>query len=365
MVMDDKYTILVVDDEKDNLQLFIRTLRKDYNVLSAERGSDGIEILKNNRIDAVLSDHKMPEMEGTEFLKYAYEINPEAVRILITAFADAEILRDAINAGKIHRYLKKPWTPKDLLNVVSACLEIYQLNRDNQKLANDLKELFSGTISAIMEALDAKDPYTSGRSKRVTFYALRMGEELGLSDERLSELELAGLLHDIGMIGVPVNIITKPGELTDEEYELVKGHTIIGMKILEEIKQLNHVIKIVGCHHEHYSGEGYPYGLKREEIPVESQIIAVADAYDGLISERAYRASLSHEEAKRRIQGASGSQFSPAVVEAFSKVINSAAEEIKNFNMDKLDISNKIDDTVKVEIKLGEMNKPAGETEPT
>lgn len=350
--MENKYTILVVDDEKDNLQLFLRTLRKNYNVLAYENAYEAIEFLKNNPVNMVISDHKMPEMEGTEFLKNAYEINPEAVRILVTAFADAEILRNAINHGKIHRYIKKPWTPNDLLNIVSASFEVYQLNKDNQELANDLKLLFSGTISAIMEALDAKDPYTSGRSKRVTFYALKIGEEYGLSDERLSELEIAGLLHDIGMIGVPVHVITKPGDLTDEEFDLVKSHTIVGMKILEEIKQLNHVIRIVGCHHEHYNGSGYPYGLKGEEIPVEAQIIAVADTYDGLTSERAYRSSLSHEEALARIKSASGSQFNPAVVEAFTKVIGDAKKELENFNFDNLDISNSIDDNIQIDVNI-------------
>ncbi|HSA07293.1 MAG TPA: response regulator [Candidatus Gastranaerophilales bacterium] len=354
--MNNKYTILVVDDEKDNLQLFMRTLRKDYNVLFANRGLEGLEILKNNEVDMIISDHKMPEMEGTEFLKKAYEIKPESVRMLVTAFADSEILREAINAGKVQRYLKKPWTPNDLLNVVEACFEVYQLNIDNQKLAEDLKNLFSGTISAIMEALDAKDPFTSGRSKRVTFYALKIGEAYGLSDERLSELEIAGLLHDIGMIGVPVNVITKPGNLTDEEYELIKSHTIMAMKILVEIKQLNHVVKIVGCHHEHYNGEGYPYGLKGEEIPVESQIIAIADAYDGLTSERAYRKSLAHEEAVRKIKSAAGSQFNPTVIEAFSKAIDKAKEEIINFDFKNLDISNNIDDSIEIKVDLSDLS---------
>ncbi len=354
--MSNKYTILVVDDEKDNLQLFIRTLRKNYNVLTSTRGVEGLEIIRNNDVDMVISDHKMPEMEGTEFLKKVFEVTPDTVRMLVTAFADMEILREAINRGKIHRYIKKPWTPQDLLNVVEACFEVYQLNIDNQKLAHDLKELFSGTISAIMEALDAKDPYTSGRSKRVTFYALKIGEAYGLSNDRLSELEVAGLLHDIGMIGVPVIIITKPGELSDEEYELVKSHTITGMKILEEIKQLNHVIKVVGCHHEHYNGGGYPYGLKGDEIPIESQIIAVSDAYDGLTSERAYRKSLSHEEAVKRIQLASVTQFNPAIVEAFSKAIDKAVEELKSFDLDNLNISKKIDDSTEIEIEI-----PAGD----
>lgn len=138
-----KYTILVVDDEKDNLQLFIRTLRKNYNVLSASGGFEALTVLENNHVDMILSDHKMPEMDGVEFLKRSIEVNAECVRILITAFADTEILVGAINDGKINRYLKKPWIPNDLLNIVEACLEVYQLNLDNQKLAYDLKELFS------------------------------------------------------------------------------------------------------------------------------------------------------------------------------------------------------------------------------
>jgi len=331
-----KYTILVVDDEKDNLQLFIRTLRKNYTVLSADKGSEALEILRNEAVDMIISDHKMPEMDGTDFLRHSIDLSPDSIRILVTAFADSEILVQAINEGKIHRYLRKPWTPPELLNIVEACLEIYQLNIDNHKLAGDLKELFLGTISAIMEALDAKDTHTSGRSKRVTYYSLKIGQAYGLPSEKMSELELAGLLHDIGMIGVPVNILTKPDRLTDEEYDLVKNHLNFGIKILQEIKQLNNIIRIVEYHHEHYDGNGYPYGLKGDEIPVESKIIAIADTYDGLTSDRAYRKGRSHDEAVRIIREATGTQFDPEVVEAFERAIVSASEEVKAFEQKKL-----------------------------
>jgi putative two-component system response regulator len=325
-----KYNLLVTDDEIDNLQLFKRTLRSNYTVFLANSGFEAIEILKSNKIDMIISDHKMPGMDGVELLKKTLNYAPDAIRILITAYTDSTTLMNAINESKIHRYIKKPWDPNDLINIIEASFEIYQLNVDNLSLALDLKELFSGTISAITEALDAKDHYTFGRSKRVTYFSLKIGEALGLSDTELSELELAGLLHDIGMIGVPESLLNKPGNLTPEEYDEIKKHVTTGVKILEEIKQLRSVIRIVSFHHEKYNGQGYPYKIMGDDIPIESQIIAITDAYDGMTSDRAYRKGLPHEHAVEEIKKASGTQFSPKVVEAFIKVASTVKEEIKN-----------------------------------
>jgi putative nucleotidyltransferase with HDIG domain len=326
-----KYNILVTDDEIDNLQLFRRTLRGNYNVFLANSGFEAIEILKNNKVDMIISDHKMPGMDGVELMKKSVSLAPDAIRILITAYTDSTSLMQAINEAKIHRYIRKPWNPNDLLNLINASFEVYQLNIDNQSLALDLKELFSGTISAITEALDAKDHYTFGRSKRVTYYSLKIGEAMELSDQELSELELAGLLHDIGMIGVPESILSKPGNLEPQEYDEIKKHVVTGVKILEDIKQLRSVIRIVSLHHERYDGRGYPYGLVGDEIPVEAQIIAVADAYDGMTSDRAYRKGLPHDFAVEEIKKGSSAQFNPAVVESFLQIIDSAKDEIKNF----------------------------------
>ena len=327
-----KYNILVTDDEIDNLQLFKRTLRSNYNVFLANSGFEAIEIIKNNKIDMIISDHKMPGMDGVELLKKTLHYAPDAIRILITAYTDSTSLIGAINEGKIHRYIRKPWNPNDLTNILDASFEVYQLNLDNQSLALDLKELFSGTITAITEALDAKDHYTFGRSKRVTYYALKTGETLGLSDTELSELELAGLLHDIGMIGVPETILNKPGNLNPEEFDEIKKHVVTGVKILEEIKQLRSVIRIVSLHHERYDGKGYPYRLSGDDIPIEAQIIAITDAYDGMTSDRAYRKGLPHEYAVEELKKSSGTQFSPKVVEAFLKIASTAIEEIKNID---------------------------------
>ncbi|EKE04382.1 MAG: response regulator receiver modulated metal dependent phosphohydrolase [uncultured bacterium] len=328
-----KYNILVVDDEIDNLQLFIRTFRKKYNVLIANSGYEAIEILKNNHIDLIISDHKMPEMDGVEFLTRSLSINPDTIRILLTAYTDASSLISAINNAKIYRYVKKPWNINDLSNIVDSALEVYQLNFDNQELAVNLKDLFSGTIAAITNALDAKDSFTFGRSKRVTYYALKAGKHLGLSDAELSELELAGLLHDIGMIGVPESIINKPGTLSQEEYNSIKEHVTYGVKILEEIKQLESVISSIKSHHERYDGTGYPHGLKGDQIPIGAKIIAVADTYDAMTSDRAYRKGLTHEVAVAEIQIGAGTQFDPDIINAFVAVIDSALEDIKRMEL--------------------------------
>lgn len=323
-----KYNILIIDDELDNLQLLARTFRKKYHIFMASSGSEGLEILAKNQIDLIISDHKMPGMDGIEFFKRSIEVSPDSLRVLVTAYSDPSLLINAINTGKVHRYVKKPWDPNDLVNIIGSVFEVYQLSIDNQELALDFKELFSGTILAITEALDAKDSFTFGRSKRVAFYSVKIAKYLQLSEADIGKIELAGLLHDIGMIGVPENIINKPDNLNEEEYAAIKKHVELGAKILEEIKQLESVINIIKYHHERYDGTGYPSGIRGEEIPIGSRIISVADSYDSMTSERAYRSGLTHESAIAEIKKSSGTQLDPNIVEAFLAIAEDAHREI-------------------------------------
>lgn len=318
------YNILVVDDEINNLKLLKRTFRKDYNVFMASGGEEGLDVLKQNRIDLIITDQRMPGMSGVDFLEKTIDDYPDIIRLIITGYTDADALIKAINTGRVYRYIKKPWEPEELKNTVKRALESYQLNIDNQKLTLDLKELFSGTINAITEALDAKDKFTSGRSKRVTKYAIEIGQKLGLSDNDLQELEMAGLLHDIGMIGIPESILNKEGELTQDEYGIIKQHSPKGVKILENIKQLEHVVVMIKYHHERYDGKGYPEQLAGEQIPLGSRIICVADAYDGMVSDRPYRKGLDHRVAVEIITKDSGTHFDPIIVEAFLEIIEEA-----------------------------------------
>jgi len=328
-----RYKILLVDDEEDNLALLYRTLRHEFDIVKTTSPLDALELLKENPVDVILSDHKMPAMDGVEFLKESYEICPNCIRLLVTAFSDSRILIDAINYAKIYRYVKKPWEPTELLLTVRTAIEFFQLKKENDRLIHDLKELFSGTISAIIEALDAKDSFTLGRSRRVTFFALNMAKQLELPVEEIGKLELAGLLHDIGMIGVSEEILNKAEALTAEEFESIKKHVNHGVKILEDIKQLKDIVEIIRLHHEKFDGSGYPCGLKGDEIPLNSRIIAIADSYDSMISNRAYRVGLSHQEALNRIEEQSGRQFDPIIVQAFKDIIGGALEEIRVFEL--------------------------------
>lgn len=328
---ENKYTILLVDDEESNLALLYRTLRSDFSVFKTTSPIEALKLLDEHPIDMIISDHKMQEMDGVEFLKTSYERHPNCLRLLVTAYSDTKILIDAINYGKIYRYIKKPWEPSELLLIINSAIEYHQLKKENDRLIYDLKELFSGTINAIIEALDAKDSYTLGKSRRVTFLALKMVKYFNLPMEESGKLELAGLLHDIGMIGISEDVLNKAEALTEEEFESVKKHVEHGVKILEDIKQLKDVVEIIKYHHEWFDGNGYPYGLKGDEIPLNAKIISIVDAYDGMVSNRSYRKGLSHEEAMKLLIGQSGQQFDPVVVEAFCAIIPQAIEEIKAF----------------------------------
>lgn len=324
----DMYKILLVDDEPDNLALLYRTLRGKYDITKTTSPIEALDILNKNKIDLVISDHKMPEMDGVEFLKRVYDKYPDTMRLLVTAYTDSTILIDAINYAKIYRYIKKPFEPNELLLTVSNTLEYLQLKLDNANLINDLKELFAGTIKAIIEAMDAKDAFTMGRSRRVTFYALKIAKALNLPEDTVNKIELAAMLHDIGMIGVSDNIIYKVEKLDEKDWEEIRNHVKHGVRILEDIKQLRDVVELIKYHHEFYNGSGYPAGLQGEAIPLGSRIISIADAYDAMVSSRAYRQPRSPEQALEILHNMRGIQFDPDLVEVFDDVVDEARAEL-------------------------------------
>ena len=169
-------------------------------------------------------------------------------------------------------------------------------------------------------ALDAKDRYTRGHSDRVAYLSAETARVLGLSDEEVERVRIAGIVHDVGKIGVPESVLCKPGRLTDEEFEKIKKHPEIGFRILEGIPGLQDILPGVLHHHERYDGRGYPHGLAGEDVPLLARIIGVADTFDAMSSNRAYRSKMSREVVLAEIAKCSGTQFDPAVAEAFLRL---------------------------------------------
>ncbi|MBP1759927.1 MAG: hypothetical protein H6Q63_844, partial [Firmicutes bacterium] len=197
-----------------------------------------------------------------------------------------------------------------------ACRHAFQLYVD-------MRENYLSTVEALVQALEAKDTYTSGHSARVGKLAVAIAEGLKMSEEKIESLKYAAVLHDVGKIGVSENILNKEGKLLDSEWEVIRSHPVIGQTIIKSIKFLFDIGQVVRHHHESFDGNGYPDRIKGVEIPLESRIIAVADTYDAITSDRSYRKGSTHDEAILELRRVAGSQLDPEIVEIFCKVVTS------------------------------------------
>jgi putative nucleotidyltransferase with HDIG domain len=214
---------------------------------------------------------------------------------------------------------------KQNLKVVASFAGQLAVAIENARLYVDLENTFLGTIGALAAAVDAKDPYTYGHSSEVTEHTIAIARKMGLSEDETEKLRIGALLHDIGKIGIDGAILNKSGRLTEEEFEIIKRHPDIAANILGSLEFLAEVVPLVRHHHEHYGGGGYPMGLSGQEIPLGARIIAVADAFNAMTSDRPYRASLAREVAIQELIKHSGTQFDPEVVRAFLRVAEVAA----------------------------------------
>jgi putative nucleotidyltransferase with HDIG domain len=202
----------------------------------------------------------------------------------------------------------------DLINILSGQIGFVIQNAD---LFRNLQRAYIDTLTALTTAIDAKDSYTHGHSERVTQLSLELGQELKLGRDDLENIRIAGILHDIGKIGIPETILNKPGRLSDEEFETIKSHPDLGVKILRKVEFLSGIIPLILHHHERFDGRGYPAGLAGDKIPLVSRIIAVADTFDAMTSDRPYRKALDERSALEEIERCRESQFDPQVADAF------------------------------------------------
>ncbi len=316
-------TIYVVDDEKMitvTLAALIRVMLK-YNVQVFNDPVEALqsEALVKNNVDLIISDFMMPGMNGLEFLRKATKISPNTITILLTGYADKENAIKSINEVGLYYYLEKPWDNDRLIKIVSNGLEKKDLSDNLHKKYEELKESKEETerlydllktdyqqevdnvrnlVITLANVIEAKDKYTDGHTRRVAAISRSLGGKMGLDESRLSHLEIAGLIHDIGKVGVPEDILNKPGKLTREEFDTIKKHTVIGENICKPLNSLQRCLDPIRHHHEKLDGSGYPDGISGEALSLESRIIAVADIYDALTSDRPYRSRMPMEEVK-------------------------------------------------------------------
>jgi putative nucleotidyltransferase with HDIG domain len=332
--------ILCIDDNPEVLKLMRMLLSDEYDLELTDSAEKGLVLLREKSPDIVLCDVMMPGMDGHAFSKAvkADEALKHVPILLVTARTGAEMVAEGIQAGA-DDYISKPFDSVELKARIRALLRMRQveselalLNRNLKMRTSDLVEqqrsLFLSTVKSLVTAIDAKDEYTRHHSTRVTEFTLKIAKKMGYSEKELGDLELAALLHDVGKIGVPEYILNKPGKLTDAEFKQIKEHPARGESILEPVIELKDIRKVVRAHHEQYNGSGYPDGLKGREIPLGARIMAIADTYDSITSERPYRKAASHRFAVKEIIRCSGTQFDPEVVEHFLEIAPTFAAEL-------------------------------------
>jgi len=373
-----QHTVLFVDDEVNILKALQRLLRsEDMNVLCASRTTEALEVLEKHPAQVVVTDQRMPEMSGVDFLAHVRERQPDIVRMMLTGYTEMKVAVDAINRGEIYRLITKPWNDDELratlrqafdhadlkaeikrLNQVTReqNFKLQDMNRNLEGKVRDrtkqlaekhqqLRTAYVQTIRALSEAVDAKDAYTRGHSERVGVYASKIAREMSFPKDVIERVYIAGLLHDVGKIGVRDAVITKPDRLTPEEYLEIKAHPEIGYRILEPVEFLRDVAPCVRHHHEWYNGSdrGYPDRLRGDRIPLPSRIILVADTVEAMTSDRPYRKALTLDAVVAEIHRYTGTQFDPNVTGPFLRLIEREGESFIKKNQ-KFDIYSFIQD---------------------
>ncbi|MCR5098492.1 MAG: response regulator [Lachnospiraceae bacterium] len=336
------YWIVVVDDDMANLKMAGHILSKNSMRVSAlKSGETLLEFMKDNRPDLVLLDVMMPGMDGFETLSKLREQERasgmtdsvgEIPVIFLTADENEESETKGLKLGAMD-FIKKPFVPEVLVLRVRHTIELVRLQMDLEteveKKTKENERLSLHVVQTLAEAIDAKDTYTNGHSGRVAEYSRILAKRHGYPEKKLNEIYMMGLLHDVGKIGVPDAVINKPARLDEEEFERIKDHPVMGARILKNIKEMPSLVTGARWHHEKYDGTGYPDGLKGEDIPEEARIIAVADSYDAMTSNRSYRRAMDQATVREEIVKGKGTQFDPHFADLMLEMI----DEDKDFLM--------------------------------
>ena len=324
-----QHVLLVVDDEPAVVSMVTNALTAaGYECLTARSAGQALITLTNPAyvFDLLISDVLMSGMSGIDLMKHAHQIHSSLGVILMSGTAEIEIAVEAHRAGAAD-YLIKPFNNDDLINAVSRT--ITRAHRANHAQPNS--EDWNIVARTFAVALNARDKETEGHAERVVAFSVRLGQELGMSGDDLISLELGAQLHDIGKIAVPDNVLKKPAPLTDDEWTKMRVHPVIGEEMVRALEDRlpKGAALIVGQHHEQWDGQGYPRGLKGDEICLGARIFKVVDTFDAITSDRPYRRGRPYPAALDELLKFSGIQFDPAIVEAFAKIDPSEWERLR------------------------------------
>jgi putative nucleotidyltransferase with HDIG domain len=308
-------TVLFVDDEKTILELVGSLFQnKGVKVLTANSPHEALEIIARQNISVLVTDNVMPEMSGLELLAKIRKISPDTVKIMMTAYVNLPTVLTAINKSEVFRSVTKPWQKGEMIKAVKDGIRRF-------RLLQSMKKEDEFVLHSLAQTIELKDPLTRGHCDRVATYALQIAEELELSEEIKKDIRYGSWLHDCGKIGMPETILNASRSLTCEEFEIVKKHPVWGADVVTKANLSAVVQNIVLYHHERYDGKGYPTGLKGNDIPLEARIVAVADVYDALLTQRPYRKGYSQEKTIAIITEMTGETLDPVIVEIFFSLL--------------------------------------------
>lgn len=321
-------TILVVDDDAGQLALQAEILRdiEGAVVMVAESGEQALELIRQHQLDLVLLDKCLPDIDGDEIchiVRHVYN-NHLLPIITVTGMGESEHLRRSLERGA-NDFIKKPFNPIELLSRAKAALE-------NKQLVDQLDNAES-VLFTLAKMVEARDPTTGEHCNRLVLTSLNLGRELGLDEHDLAALKKGAILHDIGKIAIPDEILLKPGPLTDQEWVVMRRHAEIGANLCMQLKSIRDAVPIIRHHHEHWDGSGYPDGLRGEEIPLVARVFQFADIYDALRHMRSYSAAMSIDEIVRIFEHELALGWrDPAIGEIFLRMLRESPGQFDHNN---------------------------------
>lgn len=338
-----KDKILIVDDDEGITSLLsVALIQEGYQCQYANSAEEALTLLRKNSgkpFSLILTDLVMPVMNGFELLEQVQKHYSDIGVIMVSGERDIALAIEAMHKGALD-YISKPFQMEYVIPRIQKSLERIKLERENREYQayleekvesrtaaliekhRSLQKLYISTVEAIARAIEAKDPYTEGHSKRVAKYCSRIAQKMNVPTEDIHDIEIAGLLHDVGKIGISDAILTKPTRLSIEEYESIKEHPLISLKIIEPIQELKRVKEYVKYHHEKWDGTGYPEGLKGPMIPLGARILSIADAFDTMWIGRQYHAAWDITTVVKEFEKNKGTQFDPEIIDIFIHLIS-------------------------------------------